>query len=47
MGAIWRLALARSRMGRGAFRRREGSRQGWKGWGFGAFGMVVLLAKGM
>jgi len=21
--------------------------QGWKGWGLGAFGMVVLLAKGM
>ena len=34
MGAIWRLALARDRMGRGAFRRREGSRAGMEGVGF-------------
>lgn len=34
MGAIWRLALARGRMGRGAFRRREGSRAGMEGVGF-------------
>jgi len=31
MGAIWRLGLARGRMGRGTFRRREGNWAGMEG----------------